>query len=138
MRISKERAEKHCNRQDLIKDNGKHLRGNPNRKKIRAGWDAFALKMSFRTLKVTGDGSSRMFEWVSNLNVKEREGFHGGFYRAAVKGYRNLKKELDHPIRFYDKWDGDGHSRGVYEFIMQMFYWAEYIGLQWDQKTGKG
>lgn len=131
--ITRQRAFTHCRRQDRVRKNCKYLSPDSHWKKFKAGWDAGAFKEDGRTLYITCDGSSTPAEWVSNLRVFTTNGFHKGFYRAAVRGYRDLKTKLKHPIKYYKRVEWDCHSRGVFGLIMALLFWADSCMLAWER-----
>ena len=131
MRITEKRAERHCDRQHAVRENCRYLDNDSGWVPVKAGWDAFAFKEEGRTLKITCDGSSWLFEWLSNARVSAKLGFHSGFRWAAVKAMDELKTKLKHPLRYYKFIDHDDHSRGVFGIILACFIWADCNGLDW-------
>ena len=133
MRITKRRAETHIRRQRRVRNNCRYLSPGSSWKPFKAGWDRGAFREEGRTIYITCDGSSRPFEWISNARVFARKGFHRGFRRAAVRGVRDIKEQLKHPLSYYDEIVWDWHSRGVFGAIMGCFMWADYLGFEWEE-----
>ena len=111
--ITKKRALKHIERVQRVKDNCKNIPSESDYTVIGSGLDKGAFRVEGKTLYLAIDGSSRLGEWISNLNVLSKEGMHRGFRRQGSKLYGNLMKKIPHHISYYDTIIADGHSRGA-------------------------